>query len=362
MSGKNNVAKYPQSRTDTRIGAGVRVDGDISFTGVLHVQGAVLGDVSCDADIGGMLVVDQSGSVAGTLKAPHIVVGGKVSGPSYSSESIEIQAGAHIVGDTFYKEIQVHAGGVVEGWLTPRVSTDKDRLRQEQDIQIPGPPAVEERAVPHAHAASVGIGRWVCSPGGRIFGGAVVLLIVVLASVLLNRGATPNTPPVADVVLKADSSMKIAAAAPLTPADVSASPDSTRDVAADPARQMTAAETDKESIAPAPAPDLAEVDPKKIVVVQGVNPGKPAGALSVVSEGPSILFRRKRQDSSNGVRIEIPKGASTIAIAKDEVLRVAEGRNIVIFYQGRKVGPKTIEAGNWMSFVPQIPGGAMDKE
>ncbi len=109
-------------------------------------------------------------------------------------------------------------------------------------------------------------------------------------------------------------------------------------------------------------PVFAEVDPKKIVVVQGVNPGKPAGALSVVSEGPSILFRKRRQDSSNGVRIEIPKGASTIAITKDEVLRVAEGRNMVIFYQGRKVGPKTIEAGNWMSFVPQTPGGAMDKE
>ena len=32
---------------------------------------------------------------------------------------------------------------------------------------------------------------------------------------------------------------------------------------------------------------------------------------------------------------------------------VAEGRDIEIFYQGRKVAPKTIESGAWMSFVPQ---------
>ena len=359
MSEKSKSAKYSQSRSDTRIGNGMRVDGDINFTGVLQVQGTIHGDVSCDADGKGMIVVGQPGNVAGTLRAPHIVVGGRVSGPSYSSESIEIQAGAFLAGDTFYKEIEVRAGGVVEGWLTPRFSTDGDRPSKEPRVQ---PSAIEERAMPLAAAASGGTGYRSRSRRGWAFGGAAIVLGAIFILVFLNRSPAPDTPPGADVVLKAESSMNIAAVTPATSAPGAGPQDGRRDLAEDGVRPATGPEADKEAYPQEPTADLREFDPGKVVVVQGVNPGKPAGALSVVSEGPSVLFRKKRQDTSNGARIDVPNGASTISIARDEVFRVAEGRNIVIFYQGRKVAPKTIEVGAWMSFVPQSSAGALNKE
>lgn len=96
-----------------------------------------------------------------------------------------------------------------------------------------------------------------------------------------------------------------------------------------------------------------------MVKVQGVNPGKPAGFFLLIGKEPSVLFRKKRQEEGEGVRIAVSQGeAVSIPIAKNEIFRVAEGRDIEIFYQGRKVAPKTIESGAWMSFVPQLPDGA----
>ena len=357
MSGKSNTPKYSPSRTDTRIGAGARVDGDMTFTGVLRVQGTVLGDVSCDADGSGTLVVGESGSVAGTMRAPHIVVGGTASGPAYSSESIEVQAGARLEGDTFYKELQVQAGGVIEGLLTPTSPLDMDRMAQQRRLQAAERTAVDEGERLLADSASTRRGYRVRSLAGRMVGGLAIVLVTVMLSLYVNQEPTSDSSPSADTALKADASIKVDATAPAAPALGAALQGSSGDAGADATRPMPASDANKDRAVEAPAADLADVDPGQVVAVQGVNPGKPAGVLSVVSDGPSVVFKRKRQDTSSGTRIDVPRGASTIPIAKDELLRVAEGRNLVIFYQGRKVGPKTIEAGAWMSFIPHARGG-----
>lgn len=62
----------------------------------------------------------KSGNITGSVKAPHIVVGGHVSGPLHSAESIEIQEGACVVGDVFYKAIDIQAGGVLAAILAAR--------------------------------------------------------------------------------------------------------------------------------------------------------------------------------------------------------------------------------------------------
>lgn len=81
MSGTSSSAASAQNRTDTMVGAGMRVDGHIAFTGVLRIQGDVLGDVACQGDAGGTVVVDATGSVTGAVGAPRIVVRGRVLGP-----------------------------------------------------------------------------------------------------------------------------------------------------------------------------------------------------------------------------------------------------------------------------------------
>jgi len=336
----------------------VRVAGNVTFTGVLLVEGGVSGDLSCDADTKGTLVVGPSGHVAGAIKAPHIVVGGRVSGPSDSSESIEIQSGACLVGDMSYKEIEVHAGGVIEGVLTPRLATEANRL-QGGPGKASGAPPDKGRGMLLADEVQAGTGFWQVTWGGRTLAWAVALVITAAAAVWVNRDSIPVASPPADVALKSSSVINEPASVPAVPAQSGGPQDPAKGVAGADVAPLPATDSAPTVIIQTSAAGLAEVDPDKIVTVQGVNPRKPAGLFSVTSKEPSVLLRTKRQDPSGGTRIDIPEGATkTIPIRKDEMFRVVEGRNLTIFYQGRMVPPKTVESGAWMSFVPQAPGTA----
>lgn len=365
LSEKSPGAKYSQSRTDSLIGAGVRVEGNIMFVGVLRIQGDLVGDVSCDADANGTIVVGASGNVAGTLNAPHIIVSGRVNGPVHSWESIEIQHGAHVAGDAYYKEIDIHAGGVIEGSLIPEMLADGDRVRQESRIQSAESSAVKKYGSQLADAVPVGGGFKERVGATRRLRGAIVVLIAMvatIAAVLVSRDPAPVAPPVEDVVPKVDSPAKETLA---VQSSAVALQDGQRAIAGEPAHLVPGPGpgADARSVVQTTSAGIPEMDPDKVVVVQGVNPGKPAGVFLVISKEPSVLFRKKRKDSSAGTRIDIAQGATeSIAFSNNEIFRVANGQDIQIFYQGRKVTPKTIESGVWMSFVAQSKTGAGDKK
>ncbi len=100
------------------IGAGSTISGDVTFTGGLRVDGIVRGAVRCgEGDKGGMLVISEHGCVEGEVRAAHVVVAGRIAGPVYASELVELQPKARIVGDVHYKALEMHHGAVVEGML-----------------------------------------------------------------------------------------------------------------------------------------------------------------------------------------------------------------------------------------------------
>ena len=57
MFGKDN--KKPQSRIDSLIGAGTEIEGNISFSGGLRVDGHVRGNITSEGDHPGMLVISE---------------------------------------------------------------------------------------------------------------------------------------------------------------------------------------------------------------------------------------------------------------------------------------------------------------
>lgn len=357
-----NSARYSQSRTDTLIGAGVRIQGQMAFTGVLRVQGAVLGNIACDGDSNGTIVVGTSGQVTGTINAPYVVVGGRVDGPVRSSESIEIQPGACLIGDADYRTIEIQLGGIIEGALKPRLPMDGERLRREPDSSIPAPPSLGEHRFPPGDAVASGGGYWRRLKGGRKLGVVMVLLAAVVTAMVVYRGSTPIVPPETDVVLRAESSMQAAAPAPAAAASSGESKDAPKETGGNALALPPSADKDAKGDVGAPPAALAETDAERPEIVQGVNPGKPASVFSVISKEASVLIRKTRQDPGEGTRIEIARGATeNVAFTENEIFRVAQGRNMIIFYQGRKVALKTIESGSWMSFVPHPPSGASDK-
>lgn len=107
----------PQNRIDTLIGAGTVIDGDVTFSGGLRVDGEIRGNVRATGEHAGTLVVSEQARIEGEIGVSHLVINGTVIGPVRSSEFLELQAKARVTGDVEYNTIEMHLGAVVQGRL-----------------------------------------------------------------------------------------------------------------------------------------------------------------------------------------------------------------------------------------------------
>ena len=107
----------PQKRIDCLIGAGTTVQGDVSFSGGLRVDGVVIGNVATADGDNGTLVVSEQARIDGEIKVSHVVVNGTVNGPITANDFLELQAKARVLGDIRYKTLEMHLGAVVQGRL-----------------------------------------------------------------------------------------------------------------------------------------------------------------------------------------------------------------------------------------------------
>jgi len=110
-------ANKPQNRIDSLIGAGTRIEGNITFSGGLRVDGEIKGNVVAAGDQPSTLVVSEQASIDGEIHVSHLVVNGSVNGPVYSAEFLELQAHSRVKGDVHYNTLEMHLGAVVEGRL-----------------------------------------------------------------------------------------------------------------------------------------------------------------------------------------------------------------------------------------------------
>jgi cytoskeletal protein CcmA (bactofilin family) len=101
-------------RIDTLIGPGIRVEGDLAFSGGLRIDGEVRGNVVAAPGQPSVLVIGASGRVQGDIKATRMVVSGVVSGSLHVTELLELHPGARISGDLRYGALEVHPGAVLE--------------------------------------------------------------------------------------------------------------------------------------------------------------------------------------------------------------------------------------------------------
>jgi cytoskeletal protein CcmA (bactofilin family) len=112
----------PQSRIDSLIGAGTRIEGNVTFAGGLRVDGEVKGDVTALPEQPSTLVVSEKARIEGEIRVSHLVVNGTIEGPLHVSEFLELQANSRVRGDIHYSTLEMHLGAVVEGRLVPRTA------------------------------------------------------------------------------------------------------------------------------------------------------------------------------------------------------------------------------------------------
>lgn len=108
--------KIKSSKIDTLIGHGIEITGNIKFSGGLHLDGAVIGNISAeDNTINSVLVISESGSVEGDVSVAFAVINGEVKGNVYASQKLELSPKARIVGDVHYNLLEMASGAEVNG-------------------------------------------------------------------------------------------------------------------------------------------------------------------------------------------------------------------------------------------------------
>jgi cytoskeletal protein CcmA (bactofilin family) len=114
---KRKKSATPQKRIDSLIGAGMIVNGDVTFTGGLRIDGQVRGNVVAANGEPSTLVISEQAKVDGEIRVSHVVINGTVNGPLLADDYLELQPKARVVGDVTYKMLEMHVGAVVRGRL-----------------------------------------------------------------------------------------------------------------------------------------------------------------------------------------------------------------------------------------------------
>lgn len=115
----NRREKKVNTRVDTLIGKLAKVQGDIEFSGGLHLDGRVTGSVRAAEGAAATLSVSETGVVDGSVDVPSVVLNGVVRGDIIARVRVVIGALAKVEGNVQYGAIEMALGAQINGKLIP---------------------------------------------------------------------------------------------------------------------------------------------------------------------------------------------------------------------------------------------------
>jgi cytoskeletal protein CcmA (bactofilin family) len=116
-SKENGKDKGGNTHYDTLISARTEIVGDVHFSGGLHVDGVIRGNLIAEPGSGAVLRISDKGRIEGDICSPNVIINGPVTGNVYAYEYIELAKSAHVVGDVHYNLMEMVLGAEVNGQL-----------------------------------------------------------------------------------------------------------------------------------------------------------------------------------------------------------------------------------------------------
>jgi cytoskeletal protein CcmA (bactofilin family) len=108
---KDTSNEGTRSEEATVISKGVKIEGKLSCSGNIRLDGEVLGDISSQ----GVVIIGENGKVNGQINADNITIGGMVTGTVRAKDKVVLEAKANLKGDITTKALMVEAGAVFNG-------------------------------------------------------------------------------------------------------------------------------------------------------------------------------------------------------------------------------------------------------
>ena len=119
---QQNDQTIRSARVDTLIGKGTTIDGYLRFSGGLHIEGVVKGNLAADGD-DATLILSEHGHIQGEVRVPSMVLNGMIEGDVYAVGKVELFEKARIAGDVYYNLLEMAVGAEVNGKLVRQKPT-----------------------------------------------------------------------------------------------------------------------------------------------------------------------------------------------------------------------------------------------
>jgi cytoskeletal protein CcmA (bactofilin family) len=117
MFGDRKTPRGNGHAVETLIGPHAVIRGDIVFTGGLYVEGTIHGKVQAEDGAQAVLTIAANGVIEGEVRAPVVVIAGRMVGDVHAAERIELAAQARVQGNIHYKVVEMAAGAMLTGRL-----------------------------------------------------------------------------------------------------------------------------------------------------------------------------------------------------------------------------------------------------
>ncbi len=93
------------------LGAGTKINGDITSTGDFRIDGVLVGNIS----ISGKLVLGNTGKIEGNIQCANADLSGEVKGIVNITEILSLKSTAKINGDIVTGKLAIEAGAIFTG-------------------------------------------------------------------------------------------------------------------------------------------------------------------------------------------------------------------------------------------------------
>lgn len=105
------------SKINTLIGQHTTVSGDISYSGGLHVEGEIKGNVVATNGMDSVLILSETGVIEGDVRVPNMVLNGTVHGDVHATRHLNLLANTRVNGNVYYSLVEMAGGAEVNGNL-----------------------------------------------------------------------------------------------------------------------------------------------------------------------------------------------------------------------------------------------------
>lgn len=129
MFAKDDERIVSAVNTNTIIGEGTTLTGDIKVEGSIRVDGDYEGKI----DATDTFIVGETGKVEGDATVANAVIGGRMYGNVFASGKIELQRGSQLLGDIKTRGLVIEDGVVFQGNCQMGDVADAPVRRQESD-------------------------------------------------------------------------------------------------------------------------------------------------------------------------------------------------------------------------------------